>query len=60
MPHKLPLKTFLKTFKLAPRAAVSLLIKNNQGQILLTKRLKPPFANYWHLPGSFIIKNETI
>ena len=20
----------------------------------------PPFADYWHLPGSFIIKNETM
>lgn len=60
MAQKLPLKTFLETFKFAPRPAVSLLIENNERYVLLTKRLKPPFANYWHLPGSFIVKNETI
>ena len=58
MPDKLPYKTFLATFKFAPRAAISLLIKNKNNQILLTKRLRPPFPDYWHLPGSFIIKNE--
>lgn len=57
---KLSYKTFLKTFKFAPRVAVSLLIEDSNKNILLTKRSKYPFKNYWHLPGSFIIKGELI
>lgn len=58
-PKKLPYKTFLKTFEHVPRVAISLVIINKSKQILLTKRAKSPFKNYWHLPGSFILKGET-
>lgn len=60
MPKKLPYETFLKTFEFAPKPAVSLLIMNSNKQILLTKRSKDPFKNYWHLPGSFLFKGELI
>ena len=57
---KLPFKTFLKTFKFVPRVAVNLYIKDNLDQILLTKRKIPPFKDYWHIPGSFLLKKERI
>lgn len=57
---KLPYKIFLDSFKLMPRVAVDLLIINKKGETLLTKRAKPPFAGYWHLPGSFVFKNERL
>ncbi len=60
MIKRLPYKIFLKTFQYVPRLAISLIVKNNRGEILLTKRAIPPMKNYWHLPGSFLLKNETI
>lgn len=29
-------------------------------EFLLTKRKKPPFAGHWHLPGSFVLKGESL
>lgn len=60
MPKKLPLKIFLKTFEFVPRVAISLAIKNSNNEVLLTKRSNPPFKDSWHLPGSFILKMESI
>lgn len=57
---ELPYQTFLDTFKLVPRVAISLVILNPYSDILLTKRSINPFKNKWHLPGSFILKGETI
>ena len=60
IPKKLPYHKFLESFKYAPRAAVNLLVVRDDGEILLTKRKKPPFAGSWHLPGSFVLKGETL
>lgn len=60
MPRKLPHKLFLETFKYAPRAAVDILIKNTKGEIIITKRNIPPEKGLWHIPGSYIFKNEKI
>lgn len=60
MPKKLPHKLFIETFKYAPRAAINLLIENPKGEILLVKRRTEPFAGFWHLPGSFIMKGEAL
>ena len=66
-PQKLPYEQFLKTFELAPRVAVNLLIEGEvcetsrgKKEILLTRRKKPPFAGSWHLPGSFVLKGESL
>lgn len=48
-----------KSFELVPRVAVSLMIKKD-GKVLLTKRVKSPFAGWWHLPGSFVLKGEKL
>ena len=57
---KLSKEEFERSFELAPRAAVNLLIVNSKNGVLLTKRAIPPSKNYWHLPGSFIRKGETL
>jgi ADP-ribose pyrophosphatase YjhB (NUDIX family) len=58
-PHKLPYKTFLGTFKLVPRLAISLVITHDH-QFLLAKRVHSPLLGQWHLPGSFLLKNESL
>ncbi len=57
---KLPYDQFVKSFELAPRIAVDLYIKNEEGAILYTKRNVEPFAGMWHFPGSFLLKGESI
>lgn len=55
-----------KSFELVPRVAVDLVVsppsrKATGGKkILLTKRARPPFAGWWHLPGSFLLKGEKL
>lgn len=60
MAKKLPQKLFLQTFKYVPRVAFNLLVRNKSGEILLAKRLSPPFADSWHMPGSYLLRGETI
>lgn len=48
-----------KGFDLVPRVAVDLVVKKND-EVLLTKRKRKPFAGYWHLPGSFVLKGEKL
>lgn len=60
MPQKLPYDEFLKTFEKVPRVAISLFIENSSKEVLLAKRAISPGENTWHLPGSFILKGESI
>ena len=46
-----------------PRPAVTvdiIVFRNNMGEILLIKRLYPPFEGKWALPGGFMDMNETL
>lgn len=58
--NKLSYKEFLDSFKKVPRAAISMVMIDEENRILLTKRKEDPFKDFWHLPGSFVIKNESI
>ena len=58
--QKLPYNLFVESFNLAPRIAVDLWMKNEDGALLFTKRDVEPFAGMWRLPGSFLLKGETI
>ncbi len=58
--NKLSPEEFMESFKKVPRTAISIVIINEKNEILLTKRKENPFKDAWHLPGSFIIKNESI
>jgi len=51
---------FLKLIKIAPLSVVECVIKNDQGEILLTKRGIEPFKGKWHLVGGFIAYNEKL
>ncbi len=57
---KLTLKKFLESFKLSPRVAINILVKNSSDEILLAKRSIPPLKGSWHIPGSFLLKDETL
>ncbi len=59
-PKRLSEEEFRESFKFAPRLAVNLLVSDSKGKILLAKRNIPPFLNYWHFPGSLLLKNESI
>lgn len=59
-PRKLPFKEFLQTFKKAPRVAINLFVTDSHDRVLLTKRNIQPCIGVWHLPGGFLLKNETI
>lgn len=41
-----------------PKPVVIALIKNEEGKILLAKRVASPFRNYWGLPGGFLNYGE--
>jgi len=59
-PQKLPYDKFLESFKLAPRIAIDLWIKNENGGVLYTKRDVEPYKGLWHLPGSFLLLGEPV
>ncbi len=57
---KLPISEFLHSLQLAPRLVVELVVLNPKHQVLLKKRKYEPYIGYWHIPGGFLLKNETI
>lgn len=46
------------SFQLVPRVAISLAIVDPKNRILLSKRSGEPGKGTWHLPGSFLFKDE--
>jgi len=59
-PKWLTNEAFLKSFEDVPRFAVNLVITNRMGDVLLTKRNIPPGEGMWHIPGGFLLKNESL
>ncbi len=57
-PLRLSYEDFLKSFELAPRLAVELVIVE-QGQILYILRKGDPYKDMYHIPGGFLMKNES-
>lgn len=60
MIKKLPYVEFKKIYKRVPRLCVDLLIRNNKGEILLTKRDIPPDLGWWHFPGGTVLLGESM
>ena len=57
----LPLDVFLHTFTLVPRAAVCLLVRDAEGGVLLAQRAEGmSMAGAWHLPGAFVLRDESL
>lgn len=48
------------TNKIYPRLAADMVIKNDKGEILLTKRNVEPFKDHWVFPGGHVKKETTI
>ncbi|MCG7496859.1 GDP-mannose mannosyl hydrolase [Vibrio sp. Of7-15] len=52
--------TFSTVIASAPLVSIDLMVENEQGQVLLGKRLNKPAQGYWFVPGGRIQKGETI
>lgn len=48
------------TFYFSPASTNALIIENDKGEILLTKRKFEPRKGYWDLPGGFVELGETV
>ena len=59
MAKKLPFEIYQEIYSKVPRLTVELLIKNEDG-ILLVKRNIPPGKGFWYLPGGTILLDESI
>ena len=56
----LPRKLFLKTFDYVPRLAISLIVENKKREVLLARRAIPPGKGFWHMPGGFVLRGESL
>lgn len=51
---------FYLSMELCPRIVIELIITNSDHEIFLLLRDGEPYNGDWHLPGGFLLKNETI
>lgn len=56
----LPDETFKSVIQHTPLISIDLIVRNEQGEILLGKRLNAPAKGYWFVPGGRVRKNETL
>ena len=54
----LPDSEFANVISGAPLVSIDLIVKNDQGEVLLGKRHNKPAKGYWFVPGGRIRKNE--
>ncbi|MDN3608473.1 GDP-mannose mannosyl hydrolase [Vibrio ostreicida] len=52
--------TFSSVIEHTPLVSIDLIVENEQGLILLGKRLLKPAQGFWFVPGGRIQKNETL
>lgn len=53
-------KTFLSVVKNTPLVSIDLIVRSEEDEILMGKRVNQPAAGYWFVPGGIIEKNETL
>ncbi len=51
---------FLEIIDQTPLVAIDIILENDNGEILLGKRVNRPAKGFWFVPGGRIRKNETI
>lgn len=56
----LPDETFKSVIQHTPLISIDLIVRNEQGEILLGKRVNAPAKGYWFVPGGRVRKNETL
>lgn len=55
----LPLDTFKTIIESTPLISIDLIVRTNEGKVLLGKRLNRPAQGYWFVPGGRILKDES-
>lgn len=50
--------SYLNIVAATPLVSMDLIVKNDEGQVLLGKRMNRPALGYWFVPGGSIRKNE--
>ena len=53
-------ETFEAVVKNTPLVSIDLIIKQDDGSVLLGKRNNSPAKNYWFVPGGRVLKNESL
>jgi len=56
----LPDETFKSVIQHTPLISIDLIVRNEQGEVLLGKRVNAPAKGYWFVPGGRVRKNETL
>lgn len=56
----LPLATFETIIASTPLISIDLIVKNEQGQVLLGKRNNQPAKGFWFVPGGRVLKDEPL
>jgi len=58
--HPLSQKQFKTIYSKVPRLTIEVLIKNQEGAVLLVKRAIAPCKGQWHLPGGTVYFGELL
>ncbi len=53
-------KTFASVIENTPLISIDLVVRNNEGKILLGLRTNKPAQGFWFVPGGRIAKNESL
>lgn len=56
----LPDETFKSVIQHTPLISIDLIVRNQQNEVLLGKRINAPAKGYWFVPGGRVRKNETL
>lgn len=56
----LPDEIFKSVIQHTPLISIDLIIRNEQSEVLLGKRVNAPAKGYWFVPGGRVRKNETL
>ena len=56
----LPDETFKSVIQHTPLISIDLIVRNQQNEVLLGKRINAPAKDYWFVPGGRVRKNETL
>lgn len=56
----IPDETFKSVIQHTPLISIDLIVRNEQGEVLLGKRVNAPAKGYWFVPGGRVRKNETL
>jgi colanic acid biosynthesis protein WcaH len=53
-------ETFKSVIQHTPLISIDLIVRNEQDEVLLGKRVNAPAKDYWFVPGGRVRKNETL